>query len=100
MSAQVGGATTVSGRAFVKIAERVAAEDERLAGTPRVTAELAGGAAVVHVDLEVRYPAPVPSVAGDLRERLRHRVSRLTGVPVVNVDIDVVRLVPVGGDSR
>ncbi|GLV50964.1 hypothetical protein TBS_15340 [Thermobispora bispora] len=91
----------MSGRAFVKIAERVAAdEDERLAGTPRVTAELAGGAAVVHVDLEVRYPAPVPSVAGDLRERLRHRVSRLTGVPVVNVDIDVVRLVPVGGDSR
>ncbi|MCC5579748.1 Asp23/Gls24 family envelope stress response protein [Microtetraspora sp. AC03309] len=88
------GATTVTDRAFTKIATEVAADDDRLAERPRVTASVSGAVAAVRLGLAVRYPASVPQVAADVRERLRSRVHALTGITVENVDIDIVRLVP------
>ncbi|GLW98681.1 hypothetical protein [Microtetraspora sp. NBRC 16547] len=95
MTVQTGrGVTTVSDRAFLKIAREVAADDERLAERPRVTVSVSGGIAAVRLGLAVRYPAPVARVAAEARERLRRRMRVLTGITVENVDVDIVRLVP------
>ncbi|GLX92411.1 hypothetical protein Hesp01_03610 [Herbidospora sp. NBRC 101105] len=94
MTAMAGhGATTVSERAFVKIATEVAADDDRLAGTPRVAASVSGAVAAVRLGLAVRYPAPLLQVAAEARERLMSRMGDLTGITVENVDVDIVRLV-------
>jgi uncharacterized alkaline shock family protein YloU len=88
------GATTVSDRAFLKIALAVAAEDDRLADRPRASASVTGKVAAVWLGLAVRYPAPVREIASEVREHVRSRVGRLTGIAVGNLDIDIVRLVP------
>ncbi|WP_433496709.1 DUF6286 domain-containing protein [Sphaerimonospora sp. CA-214678] len=88
------GSTTVSDRALVKIAEQIAAEDDRLADRPHASASVSGSIATVHLDLAVRYPspAPVPRLAAELRARLRHRLRELTGLSAENIDIEIVRL--------
>lgn len=95
MSAPGGrGGTTVSDRALVKIAEQVAAEDDRLAGRPHASASVSGSIAAVHLDLAVRYPspAPVPRLAAELRANVRRRLRELTGLSAENIDIEIVRL--------
>ncbi|WP_169951255.1 Asp23/Gls24 family envelope stress response protein [Microbispora sp. H11081] len=87
------GTTTISDRAFTRIAERLASEDEQVTGRPHVTASVSGAVAAVHYDLAVRYPAPVPRLAARLREHVRRRLRELTGIAVENVDIEVVELV-------
>ncbi len=88
------GTTTISDRAFTRIAERLASEDEHVTGRPHVSASVSGAVAAVHYDLAVRYPAPVPRLAAEIRERVRRRLRELTGIAVENVDIEVVELVP------
>ncbi|ETK35497.1 hypothetical protein MPTA5024_13795 [Microbispora sp. ATCC PTA-5024] len=88
------GTTSISDRAFMKIAEEVAREDDQVAGRPHASGSLSGSVAAVRFDLTVRYPAPVHGVAAHVREHVRERVRELTGVSVENVDIDVVGLVP------
>ncbi|NJP26937.1 alkaline shock response membrane anchor protein AmaP [Microbispora hainanensis] len=88
------GTTTISDRAFTRIAEKLASEDEHVAGPPHVTASVCGAVAAVHCDLALRYPAPVPRLAAKIREHVRRRLRELTGVAVENVDIEVVELVP------
>ncbi|MEU7690105.1 Asp23/Gls24 family envelope stress response protein [Microbispora hainanensis] len=88
------GTTTISDRAFTRIAEKLASEDEHVAGPPHVTASVCGAVAAVHCDLALRYPAPVPRLATKIREHVRRRLRELTGVAVENVDIEVVELVP------
>lgn len=88
------GTTTISDRAFTRIAEKLASEDEHVAGPPHVSASVCGAVAAVHCDLALRYPAPVPRLAAKIREHVRRRMRELTGVNVENVDIEVVELVP------
>lgn len=88
------GTTTISDRAFTRIAEKLASEDEHIARPPHVTASVCGAVAAVHCDLALRYPAPVPRLAAKIREHVRRRLRELTGVAVENVDIEVVELVP------
>ncbi|GAB3133095.1 Asp23/Gls24 family envelope stress response protein [Microbispora hainanensis] len=88
------GTTTISDRAFTRIAEKLASEDEHVAGPPHVRASVCGAVAAVHCDLALRYPAPVPRLAARIREHIRRRLRELTGVAVENVDIEVVELVP------
>ncbi|MEU8176927.1 Asp23/Gls24 family envelope stress response protein [Microbispora hainanensis] len=88
------GTTTISDRAFTRIAEKLASEDEHVAGPPHVSASVCGTVAAVHCDLALRYPAPVPRLAAKIREHVRRRMRELTGVNVENVDIEVVELVP------
>lgn len=88
------GTTTISDRAFTRIAEKLASEDEHVAYPPHVTASVCGAVAAVHCDLALRYPAPVPRLAAKIREHVRRRLRELTGVAVENVDIEVVELVP------
>ncbi|MEU6427190.1 Asp23/Gls24 family envelope stress response protein [Microbispora sp. NPDC046973] len=88
------GTTTISDRAFTRIAEKLASEDEHVTGRPHVSASVCGAVAAVHCDLAVRYPAPVPRLAAKIREHVRRRLRELTGVAVENVDIEVVELVP------
>ncbi|MGI5153963.1 Asp23/Gls24 family envelope stress response protein [Microbispora sp. CA-102843] len=96
------GTTTISERAFARIAEKLASEDEHVTGLPHVSASVCGAVAAVHCDLAVRYPAPVPRLAAKIREHVRRRLRELTGIAVENVDIEVVELVPErrGGDER
>ncbi len=104
------GTTTISDRAFARIAEQLASEDEHVTGLPHVSASVCGAVAAVHCDLAVRYPAPVPRLAAKIREHVRRRLRELTGIAVENVDIEVVELVPErksgrkperrGGDER
>jgi len=88
------GDTIVSERAFIKITEQAAAEDDRVAERPHASGSVSGSVAAVHLDLAVRYPAPVLELASELREHVRSRVRDLTGITIENVDIEVVRLVP------
>ncbi|MBP2707847.1 Asp23/Gls24 family envelope stress response protein [Microbispora sp. RL4-1S] len=88
------GTTIVSDRAFMKIAEQVAGEDEHVADRPHVSGTVAGSVAAIHLDLAVRYPTSVAGLAHELRERIRSRMRELTGITVENIDIEVVRLVP------
>ncbi|GAA4214519.1 Asp23/Gls24 family envelope stress response protein [Microbispora amethystogenes] len=96
------GTTTISERALTKIVERVVGEEEHVTEPPHVSASLSGMVAAVRCDVTIRYPSPVPRVAGEIRERVRRRVRELTGVAVENVDIEVVGLVPEqrSGDER
>ncbi|GAB3878530.1 Asp23/Gls24 family envelope stress response protein [Microbispora bryophytorum] len=88
------GTTTISDRAFTRIAEQLASEDEHVTGLPHVSASVCGAVSAVHCDLAVRYPAPVPRLAAKIREHVRRRLRELTGIAVENVDIEVVKLVP------
>ncbi|MBX6386053.1 MAG: Asp23/Gls24 family envelope stress response protein [Microbispora sp.] len=94
------GTTTISDRAFTRIAEKLASEDEHVTGRPHVSASVSGAVAAVHCDLAVRYPTPVPHLAAKIREHIRRRMRELTGIAVENVDIDVVELVPERGPGR
>ncbi|GIH55820.1 hypothetical protein Mro02_27340 [Microbispora rosea subsp. aerata] len=94
------GTTTISDRAFTRIAEELASEDENVTGRAHVSASVSGAVAAVHCDLAVRYPAPVPRLAARLREHIRRRLRELTGIAVENVDIEVVRLVPEPGRGQ
>ncbi|XVQ85458.1 Asp23/Gls24 family envelope stress response protein [Microbispora siamensis] len=88
------GTTTISDRAFTRIVEKLASEDEHVTGRPHVSASVCGAVAAVRCDLAVRYPAPVPRLAAKIREHVRRRLRELTGIAAENVDIEVVELVP------
>ncbi|MEV7805289.1 Asp23/Gls24 family envelope stress response protein [Microbispora sp. NPDC088329] len=94
------GTTTVSDRAFARIAEKLASEDEHVTGRPHVSASVTGAVAAVRCDLAVRYPTPVPRLAAKLRDHIRRRLRELTGIAVENVDIEVVELVPEQGHRQ
>ena len=96
------GTTTISDRAFTRIAETAASEDEHVTGRPHVSASVSGKVAAVRCDLAVRYPSPMPRVASEIREHVRRRMRELTGITVESVDIEVVGLVPEprSGDDR
>ncbi|PFG38943.1 putative alkaline shock family protein YloU [Georgenia soli] len=54
-----------------------------------VTAHVYGTTASIEVIIAVRWPAPVPTVVGEVRRRIREEVTGITGVRVDHIDIDV-----------
>ncbi|HEY8453657.1 MAG: Asp23/Gls24 family envelope stress response protein [Micromonosporaceae bacterium] len=63
---------------------------------PRVDARTDGRLAMLRMTVSVGWPAPVRQVAQRVREHVIERVSRLTGLEVRQVDIDVEALVVPG----
>lgn len=59
---------------------------------PRTHATVDGARAFVRLTISVRYPAPVPHVAREVRERVQERVRQLTGLEVSEVEITVTAL--------
>ena len=112
------GAITVANGVVAKVAARAAAENPDvgaaaarilgravpgsghlglrgtdLAGLPKTSVDVDGSKAFLNLEISVRWPAPVPAVADQVRSHLRHRVSQLTGLTVEEVHIVVADLV-------
>lgn len=64
-----------------------------LAGLPKTSVDVDGSKAFVNLEISVRWPAPVPTVADQVRSHLRSRVTQLTGLSVEEVHIVVADLV-------
>jgi uncharacterized alkaline shock family protein YloU len=64
-----------------------------LAGLPKTSVDVDGSKAFVNLEISVRWPAPVPAVADQVRSHLRSRVTQLTGLSVEEVHIVVADLV-------
>jgi uncharacterized alkaline shock family protein YloU len=64
-----------------------------LVGLPKAAVDVDGSKAYVNLEISVRWPAPVPPVADQLRSHLRSRIAELTGLSVEEVHIVVADLV-------
>lgn len=64
-----------------------------LAGLPKTSVDVDGSKAFVNLEISVRWPAPVPAVADQLRSHLCSRITQLTGLSVEEVQIVVSDLV-------
>ncbi|GGN94835.1 hypothetical protein GCM10010112_84530 [Actinoplanes lobatus] len=117
MTATVPGTVQISAAAVAKLAAQLASEDPDVGGTagllgrtvpggrqlgarqtsltslPKVSAEVDGDRVFVDLAISVRWPASVPQVTTDLRERLQNRLGAWTGLTVAEVDIAVTGLV-------
>ncbi len=92
-AAEFRGRTTVSERAVRRLAARAACEVDGVAGTPEVSARVAGDSAVLRVRVPIVYPMPVAAVTDACRAHLMRRTHELSGLVVPRVDVDVSELV-------
>lgn len=72
---------------------RLGMRSTQLGALPACSAEVDGALAFVELTMSVRYPAPVRQVAEQVRRQVTSRVTELTGLQVVEVDITVPALV-------
>ncbi|GAA5041952.1 putative alkaline shock family protein YloU [Thermocatellispora tengchongensis] len=98
------GVTRIPDHVVSRIATHAAAEVEGVldvrrrhargpwGGTAR--ASVHGDVASVSMDVSVAYPAPIRTVADELRRHVATRVHELTGLIVDHIDVDVAALVP------
>jgi uncharacterized alkaline shock family protein YloU len=70
-----------------------------LSERPRVTAELDGGEVALELTMSVRWPASVPAVTAAVRDRVRERITALTGMTVSEIVISVTDLVTASGEQ-
>lgn len=99
------GHTVLANKVIEKISSQVAS-DEAVAGgssggflgigaradltaRPKVSVQLSGNMATLSVEVGMLYPVPLRQATEDLRQRIRTRVTELTGVEVRHVDIKV-----------
>lgn len=99
------GQTVLADKVIEKIASQVA-NDESIAGgsgggflgigthadlsaRPKATVELNGNIVTLTVEVGMLYPVPLRQATEDLRQRIRSRVTELTGVEVHHVDIRI-----------
>ncbi|QXJ21693.1 Asp23/Gls24 family envelope stress response protein [Actinomadura graeca] len=100
------GKTTISDRAVARIVSKVVDEVEDTGGLARTVlgvpvpgrrpaatdVRVDAGIVTVKMAMSVAYPKPVRTVAHSVREGVRGRVERLTGLSVRQVDIEVAEL--------
>ncbi|MEP6814745.1 MAG: Asp23/Gls24 family envelope stress response protein [Marmoricola sp.] len=67
---------------------------------PRASAKVAGGRTRVVVDVAAPWPTPLTSMAIEVRDHVRERVTTLTGVTVTAVDVTVADVIHAGGNRR
>lgn len=60
---------------------------------PKASAEVDGSVVLIELSISVRWPCSVPAVAQAVRQRVRDRVTELTGLHVAEVTIEVADLV-------
>ncbi|RAX47235.1 Asp23/Gls24 family envelope stress response protein [Arthrobacter sp. AQ5-06] len=110
------GQTVLADKVIEKIASQVAS-DESVAGgasggflgigthadlsaRPKASVELSGNIATLSVEVGMLYPVPLRQATEALRQRIRARVTELTGVEVRQIDIRVSWLTTERGDGR
>src|ERR1022692_2091574 len=74
-------------------ASALGARQTSLTALPKTSADVDGSLVILDLSISVRWPASVPEVASAVRERVRSRVSELTGLTVTEVSISVTALV-------
>ena len=68
---------------------------------PKAAADVDGSVVFIELSISVRWPCSVPAVAQAVRQRVRDRVTELTGLHVAEVTIAVADLVTqLGPQSR
>lgn len=99
------GATTIADQVVVKIATVAARECTESTSAPSAMGKLtgrslpsadavvAGGRARLRMRVAVQWPTPLGEAAARVRDRVRDRVSELTGLQVDAVDVDVDHMV-------
>jgi len=105
----VRGALHIADKVAEKIAATAVREVEHAAGTPstvlgarvgaisanmaaRVSAKVDGSVVTAQVAMSVQWPAPIRDVTRQVRHHITDRVRQLTGLRVVEVDIQVTAL--------
>lgn len=99
------GQTVLADRVIEKIASQVASDESVAGGSsggflgigthadlevrPKVSVELNGNIATLSVEVGMPYPVPLRRSTEHMRQRIRTRVSEMTGVEVFHVDIKV-----------
>lgn len=103
------GRTIIAERVVTKVAAQAVSEVEQTggvareligiplgrqsgAGQARVSAHIDGHLTMIELRLAVNYPAPVRTLAREVRRHVIEQVTRLTGLEVRHVDIEVARL--------
>lgn len=100
------GRTRIADRVVARVAERAALETDGVSAVrtgrprglggsagPRVAASIDGDLVVLRIALAVRYPAPLRAVTRDVRERVRRRITELTGCTARQIDIEIAAVV-------
>ncbi len=104
------GTTTVPASVVARIAEQAASEVSQVGAAaggllgvgsrrnfnarPSVECELYGQVAVLRMDVGMTFPTPLAPTAHRLREHVSNEVSRMTGLDVRRVDVDISWLDP------
>ena len=99
------GQTVLANKVIEKIASQVASDESSAGGSsggflgigahadlsvrPKASVELSGNIATLSVEVGMLYPVPLRQATEALRQRIRTRVTELTGVEVRQVDIKV-----------
>lgn len=66
---------------------------------PKADARTAGGHTRVSIQLAVLWPAPLATVARQVRDRVHARLRSLTGLTVDAVDVTAAKIVRAGTDQ-
>lgn len=106
------GRTVLANKVIEKIAGQVASDESSAGGSsggflgigahadlsarPKASVELTGNIATLSVEVGLLYPVPLRRATEDLRQRIRGRVTELTGVEVRQVDLKVAWLTTEG----
>jgi uncharacterized alkaline shock family protein YloU len=91
------GRTTIAARVVSKAAQAATHEAGRqrhyTLATVRIHADVDASSVAYRLRVEVVYPAPVHSVASDIRQHVTTRIEELTGLTVRRLDVTVVPVV-------
>ncbi|MFN3600835.1 MAG: Asp23/Gls24 family envelope stress response protein [Dietzia sp.] len=107
------GATTIPSSVVARIAEQVASEYSHIGGSaggvlglgarrdfdsrPSAECDLYGTVAALRLDVGIAFPVDLAATCRGLREHVRNRVERLTGLKVGRLDIEISWLHPATG---
>lgn len=110
------GRLEIAEKVVEKIASRAAGELEAVGGStggflgigdhvelsarPRASVQLSGQVATIELTVGVRYPVPLRRTGEELRQRVRSQVTKLTGIDVRQVDVEISWLLPDDTASR
>ncbi|MDI2126340.1 Asp23/Gls24 family envelope stress response protein [Yinghuangia seranimata] len=100
------GSLRIGERVVEKIAARAAKEATGAAAPdtklrePKAGVKVRNDHATVKLDLDVPYPGRITDIAGTVRHRVRDDVERLTGMPVIRIDVVVGRMTRIGKGRR
>ncbi|MFN3339075.1 MAG: Asp23/Gls24 family envelope stress response protein [Dietzia sp.] len=112
-STEQRGATTIPSSVVARIAEQVASEYSHIGGSaggvlglgarrdfdsrPSAECDLYGTVAALRLDVGIAFPVDLAAACRGLREHVRERVERLTGLTVGRLDIEISWLHPASG---